>query len=89
MSQVSFGQLGNKPDTIEHQFREPFLTDKAFQKFTTRFVSMQGKIGVFEESMKQIQMTVNGNPPPKPSWLHLKVTFLICHCVWMALRWKF
>ena len=28
---------------------------------------MQGKFRVFEESMKQIQMTANGNPPPNPS----------------------
>ena len=64
VSDVSFRQLGNKVDTIEHQLHEPFVTVKAFQKFTTDFVSMQGK---FEESMKQIQMTANGNRPPNPS----------------------
>ena len=28
---------------------------------------MQGKFRVFEESMKQVEMTANGNPPPNPS----------------------
>ena len=67
VSQVSFRQLGNKVDTIGHQLREPFVTVKAIQKLTTDFVSMQGKFWVFEESMEQIQMTANGNPPPNPS----------------------
>ena len=67
VSHPSFRQLGNKVETIEHQLREPFVTVKAFQKFTTDFVSMQGKFRVFEESMKQIQMNANGNPPPNPS----------------------
>ena len=67
VSHVSFQQLGNKVDTIEHQLREPSATVQAFQKFTTGFVSMQGKCRVFEESMKRIQMTATGNPPPNPS----------------------
>ena len=67
VSHVSFRQLGNKVDTIEHQLREPVVTVTTFQKFMTYFVSMQGKFRVIEESMKQIQMTANGHPPPNPS----------------------
>ena len=43
VSHVSFPQLGKEVDTIEHQPCEPFGTVKAFPKFTTEFLSMQGK----------------------------------------------
>ena len=89
VSHVLFRQLAKKVDTIEHRLREPFVTGKAFQMFTTNFVSMGGNFRFFEESMKQIQMTANGNPPPNSSLVALKVTFLICQCVCMALRPKF
>ena len=65
-SDVSFRQLGNIVDTIEHQPREPLVTVKAIQTFTADYVSMQGKFRLFEESMKQIQITANGTPLPKP-----------------------